>query len=194
MSRKGTLYWLWEQFLPLPYALYVNKAYRSKASAGVAETVPDGEWAFLEAAALLERSEQRLESIEAKGPGLATVSAIVAGAAVLTISLVWTQSPAGAQAILVGSAVYSAMSLWAPIMLVGPLARATVTSATLADASNADDPHRFLAAKKFDAAAENDRTTLVLANHQAASRNDARNALILFLAWAVLAWIGVVDP
>jgi hypothetical protein len=153
-----------------------------------------GEWVDREAAAILERSEQRLQSIEGKGPGLATVSAIVAGAAALTISVVWSQSPSGARAILVASALYSAMSLWAPILLVGPVPRHTLTGLTLAEAAAADDPRRYLTAKKLEAAARNDRTVLILSNHQAASRNDARNALVLFLLWAFLGWIGAVDP
>jgi hypothetical protein len=192
--RRRIGYSLVEQVAPLPYALYANHRYRSAEDNTPAPVPPNGDWTSDEASALLDRSEQRLQSIESKGPGLATACAIIVGSIAAAISLTWSEADLGAQIILVASGAYSVLSLWAPILLVGPVRRSTVTLQTLTGASQADDAVRYIAAKKLEAAAENDRTTFVLANHQAASRNDLRNALLLFVIWAVLALTGAVDP
>jgi hypothetical protein len=189
LRRLG--YALLERFFALPYALYVNQHYAPDDEKIASEAAPEGEWVTDEASALLERSEQRLQGIEAKGPGLATVCGIVAAAIGLAISLHWSESNDASKVVLVVAGAYSFMSLWAPIRLVGPVRRATVTSGTVRGAADEDKPQHYLATEKMRAAAENDRTTLRFSNQQAASRNDALNAALLFAAWAILTLSGI---
>jgi hypothetical protein len=188
LSRIG---WrIGQQVLPLPVALYANLRYL-RGTAPTEAALPAGEWVPEEGGGLLDRSEDRLQSLEGKGPGLATVCAIVAAAIAVAISLDWTGTTTVAKAILVAAGACSFMSLWAPIVLVGPVARATVTSATLREAEKQTEPTVFLANQKAQAAADNDRSTQRLSNLQAASRNDVRNAIILFGVWAILTLAGV---
>lgn len=182
---------LLEHLVALPYALYVNQHYAPDDDVVAPEAAPDGEWVPDEAAALLDRSEQRLQSIEAKGPGLAAICGIVAAAIGLAISLQWSESNCASKVVLVVAAAYSFLSLWAPIRLVGPVRRATVTSGTVRGAAGEAKPQHYLATEKMRAAAENDRTTLRLSNQQAASRNDALNAALLFAVWAILTLTGI---
>jgi hypothetical protein len=189
LKRVG--YRVLEHVAPLPYALYVNYHYSPERERIAAEPAPAGEWVSDEASALLERSEQRLQSIEGKGPGLATVCGIVAAAIGLAISLHWSESDTASRVVLVAAGVYSFMSLWTPIRLVGPVPRATVTGDTVRSAATEDQPRHYLATEKMRDAAENDRTTLRFSNQQAASRNDALNAAVLFAVWTILTLTGI---
>jgi hypothetical protein len=180
-----------EHVLPLPYALYVNRRYVPDSEPVTFTSAPVGDWVHDEASGLLERSEQRLQSVETKGTGLATVCGIVAAAIAAAISLHWEASTLGAQAVLVIAGAYSFMSLWAPIRLLGPVRRATITADQLRQAAEDGAPEAYLAAEKMRAAAENDRSTLRWSNQQAASRNDVLNAALLFAAWAILTLTGI---
>jgi hypothetical protein len=175
--------------LPLPLALYTNRRYL-RGRPNVPTLATHEEWTSQEADALLERSEQRLQSIESKGPGLATVCAIVAAPIVVAISLTWSDTTLGGKILLVFAAFYSLLSLWAPIQLVGPVSRGTITTDTLQEALEAEDSTEFLGQAKAQAAADNDRTTLRLSNLLAASRNDVAYAVLLLIAWSIVALLG----
>jgi hypothetical protein len=172
-----------QRVCPLPIALYVNHQITQDAPPPPPD-LPQTPWAFSEQQRLLERSEGRLESIEGKGPGLATVSAIVAAAIAVAISLTWADATSGQQIVLIASGVYSTMSLVAPIKLVGPIARSTVTVEQLTIAAGEGTPEASLAKVCSEAAADIDRSVLRLSNLQAASRNDLIAATVLFLVWA----------
>lgn len=174
------------RLLPLPTALFVNIRFLRGDSPAPPE-LPKTAWAFQEQQRLLERSEERLESIEGKGPGLATVSAIVAAAIAVAISLTWPNASLAQRVVLVVSALYALMSLAAPIKLVGPIQRSTVTVDQLVAAAEEDAPEASLARACSEAAADIDRNVLRLSNLQAASRNDLVMATFLFLAWSATA-------
>jgi hypothetical protein len=118
---------------------------------------------------------------------LATVCAVVAAAIGVAISLTWADAGSAQRLMLIASAAYAAMSLAAPIRLVGPIERSTVTVAQLADAAHDPVPESSLARQCAQAAADNDRSTLRLSNLQAASRNDLVAATALFIVWAATA-------
>lgn len=177
------------KLLPLPLAIYVNKA-RLGGPAPAPEELPSDAWAHAEQQRLLERSEQRLLSIESKGPGLAAACAVVAGAVGVAISLTSKDATTLERVVLITSATYVAMSLAAPIALVGPIARSTITSSQLAEIARNPAPETRLAECCAQAAADNDLSTLRLSNLQAASRNDLVIAAALFLLWAVIASLG----
>lgn len=181
---------LLQQVLPLALALYTNRRYLHDDIPEPPAALPDGAWANDEAGDLLARSEDRLETLESKGPGLATVCAIVAAAVVVAISLTWEEATTLAKVLLVGASAYTAMSLCAPVVLVGPVRRETVTRATVEEAATEDDPKGYLARRKARAAAVNDLATLRLSNLQAAARNDVRNAILLFIVWGLIALTG----
>ena len=189
LARVGWL--LGEEILPLPLALYANHRYLAGPSPAGANVIPAGDWVISEADALLERSEGRLESLESKGPALVTVCAVVAAAIAVAIPLSWSNTTGFARTILIVAGVYSLISLYTPILLVGPVSRSTVTAATLRRADGHERPTLFLACEKARAAGDNDRSTQRLSNLQAASRNDARNAVFLFALWAVLILTGI---
>lgn len=167
---------------PLPVALYTNHRYLA-GDPPVPPELPTTPWAIAEQQRLLERSEERLQSIEAKGPGLATVSAIVIAAIALAVSLEWESATTLQRVLLFGAGAYGAMSLVAPITLVGPIARSTVTIDQLATAADDPAPEASLARACSEAAAAIDRSVIRLGNLQAASRNDLAAAMVLLLAW-----------
>jgi len=176
------------RLLALLVALYVNQRFL-RGPAPVPPDLPDAAWSYAERQRLLERSEQRLQSIEGKGPGLATVCAIVAGAIGVAISLTWKDGSVVEKVLLVASAAYAVMSLAAPIKLVGPIERSTITSAELAAAAHDPQPEASVTRQAAQAAADNDRSTLRLGNLQAASRNDLFAATTLFVTWTIIALI-----
>lgn len=179
---------LGQHLIPLPVALYVNHRFLGDTGLELPQ-LPETAWAFEEQQRLLERSEERLESIEGKGPGLATVSAIVTAAIAVAISLTWTDASSPQRVILVLSGMYALMSLVAPITLVGPIERSTVTVDQLVAAAKEDVPEASLARACSEASAQIDRSVLRLSNLQAASRNDLVMATLLFLVWATWALI-----
>jgi len=175
--------------LALPLALCTNRRFLAGRAAAPPD-LPETPWAIAEQQRLLERSEQRLQSIEAKGPGLATVCAVVAAGIGVAISLTWRDASTLGRVLLGVSAAYAVMSLAAPIKLVGPIERSTITVAQLAEIAAGPAPEASLARQCAQAAADNDRSTLRLSNLQAASRNDLVAATLLFVAWAISALLG----
>jgi hypothetical protein len=174
---------------PLGLALYVNRRWLDDGP-GATPDLPNKPWMPDEQRALLARSEQRLQSIESKGPGLATVCAVVVAAVAVAISLTWKDATTLARVILVASGTYALLSLYAPIRLVGPVRRSTITSAHLADAGAQSHGEEALGRLYAEAADANDHETLRLSNPQAASRNDLAVATVLFAAWGLLAITG----
>jgi hypothetical protein len=180
--RRWLVWRVGAHLLALPVAVYANRRYLA-ADPPAPPHLPETAWAFAEQQRLLERSEERLQSIEAKGPGLATVSAIVVGAIVLAVSLRWDAASTLQRAVLFAAGAYGAMSLVAPITLVGPIARSSVTVEQLVTAAAEPAPEASLARACSEAAADIDHSVLRLSNLQAASRNDLAAATILFLVW-----------
>lgn len=174
------------KLVPLPLALYVNSRWL-RGPAPTPPTLPNSPWAFAEQQRLLERSEERLSNIESKGPGLAAAGAVVAGAVGVAISLTWKDAGTLERFVSMTSAAYVGMSLAAPIALVGPIPRSTITSSQLEVIARDQAPEARLAECCAQAAAENDLTTQRLSNLQAASRNDLVIAASLFAVWAVVA-------
>jgi hypothetical protein len=174
---------------PLALAWWVNSRHLGGPAKDVPE-LPDTAWARDEQQRLLERSEDRLQSIESKGPGLATVCAIVAAAVVVSISLTWPDATGLGRALLVLSSVYALMSLYTPIKLVGPIARSTITIGQLAELAGGHAPERALAQQCAQAAADNDLATLRLSNLQVASRNALAVATVAFVVWAIALLFG----
>lgn len=193
MTLKRAATWLvWrpgQYVFPLALALYVNRT-RLGGEPGASSRLPQKPWMPDEQRALLARSEQRLQSIEGKGPGLATVCAVVVAAVAVAISLTWSDATPLARVILLASGGYALLSLYAPIRLVGPVRRSTVTSEHLAEAGGRSDGEQMLGALYAEAAAANDHETLRLSNLQAASRNDLAVATVLFAVWGFLAIVG----
>jgi len=147
------------RLLPLPLAVYTNHRFLAGPAPAPPE-LPESAWALTEQQRLLERSEQRLESIEGKGPGLATVGAVVAAAIGVAISLTWDDASTFERVLLATAAAYAVMSLAAPIKLVGPIERSTITIAQLAEVAANQRPEVSLARQCAQAAADNDRSTL----------------------------------
>jgi len=172
-----------EVVVPLLQALWVNRKYLSGPP-----TVPSirhSVWTARELDSLLLQSQDRLRSIEAKGPGLAAVSAIVGAALGIAISETWQSAPLAQKIVLIAAAVAVASSLVCPIVLVGPLRRNGLTLSALAELSYRPAGAVEALLVKAEAIAENDQRTARLANLQTASRNDLRNAVILLVVWAL---------
>lgn len=174
--------WLW-RVLPTPAIFYLNRT-RVTTPAEV-PAMPDAEWSQSERRSLLSRSEDRLRNIEAKGPGLAAVTAVIAAAVLLALTG-WSESQWPAKVVLALAAFYVALSLCTPLYLAGPLTRHTVTVEDLKDAAEDPSPQELLAARSAEQAMQNDLQNLRLANHLDASRRELTYALVLVLVWALL--------
>lgn len=149
-------------------------------------SLPATEWSRRERRALLDSSEERLRSLEGKGPGLAAVSAVIVGAVLVAITSGWGESTAPARVILATAAVYATFSLVMPLFLVGPLRRDTLHVSELDAAAQSDDPEEALATAAANAAMRNDLRNLRLSNLLDASRRELSYALSLLLLWALL--------
>ena len=114
------LWWV----LPTPCAYLFNQARMREPMA--MPDLPVDEWALAERRKLLADSQGRLASLEGKGPGLTTVTAVVVAGAVLAIASGWDESTALGRIVLVAAAVYTAFSLVTPLYLVGPLKHPTL--------------------------------------------------------------------
>lgn len=172
------------QALPTPATLYFNKV-RVRPPMAVPQ-LPNADWSRRERRALLDSSEDRLRNIEGKGPGLATVSAVIVAAVLLAISSGWDDSALFARFVLVLAAVYAVLSLVMPLYLVGPLARDTVHVSELTAAGAANDPEEKLADLAASAAMRNDLRNLRLSNLLDAARRELSYALALVLLWVLL--------
>lgn len=148
--------------------------------------LPPELWAQQEAKALLLRSEDRLRSLEAKGPGLATVAAVVAAGVVAAII------EGGSDATLVGkvllgmAAWYAIWSLLVPIYLVGPQSRDTIDLNHVIVAAKSESPQQYLAVQAQEAAQGNVRRAHRIGNLQDAARNELSAALAMLTVWLVL--------
>jgi hypothetical protein len=164
--RPAAMWLVWrpgQYVFPLGLALYVNRTHLADGPVTPA-SLPHTPWMADEQRALLARSEQRLQSIEGKGPGLATVCAVVVAAVAVAISLTWKDATTVARVSLVASGTYALLSLYAPIRLVGPVRRSAVTSEHLADAGTRSDGEQTLGRLYAEAAAANDHEVLRLSN------------------------------
>jgi hypothetical protein len=147
--------------------------------------VSDAAWSHQERHAMLSRSEERLRNIEAKGPGLGAICAVIAAPVVLAVATRWEDSTVGGKALLTTALVYSIFSLLTPIYLVGALARATIDAPQLAEASREVNPEAYLAETAAQCERSNTLRMQRLANLQTAARNDLFAAGALLLVWAV---------
>jgi hypothetical protein len=152
---------------------------------------PTEEWVLSEAAAILVCSQDRLRSIEGKGPALTAVCAIVVAAVGAAISFTWAGSTAFTKVLLVVAAGHCVASLRAPLIFAGPLNHVTVRPASFQDAASAPDSVAHLVRCKLRAARTNDLIAERLAALQVASRNALLRAILLFALWSVLALSGV---
>jgi hypothetical protein len=170
--------------LPTATTLYFNH-HHLRAELKTA-ALPDEVWAHREASGLLSRSEDRLRSLEAKGPGLATVAAVVAAGVVAAII------EGGGDATLVGkillgiSVWYAIWSLSIPIYLVGPQARETIDLNHVVAAAQKDSPEQYLAERAQKAAQRNVRRGQRIGNLQDGARNELGAALAVLVLWLLL--------
>jgi hypothetical protein len=174
---------VWRLF-PTLGTLYLNR-HRVREPVRLPD-LPQNEWSRSQRHDLLTFSEERMRNIEAKGPGLATVSAVIVAAVLLAIIGGWDESTGVARAILVLTALYTAFSLLMPMYLVGPLKRDTVHLRSIETAARADDPEEALAHFAAEGAMRNDLRNLRLANLLDAARRELAYALALLLLWVVL--------
>lgn len=172
------------RLLPTPATLFSN--HECVRDPAVVPCLPRSKWWQRERRALLAGSEERLRNLESKGPGLATVSAVVVAGVLVAITSGWDVSAWPGRVILVAAAVYSTLSLIMPLYLVGPLRRNAVHLAELQAAGDADDPEERLAEAAADVAMENDLLNVRLSNLLDAGRWELTYALVLLLLWGVL--------
>lgn len=170
--------------LPTATTLYYNHHYL-RGELKTAELPPDP-WAQDEANALLSRSEDRLRSLEAKGPGLATIAAVVAAGVVAAIIEGAGDATLVGKVLLGFAAWYATWSLFVPIYLVGPQARETIDLNHLIVAAVEERPEQYLAVRAQEAAQGNVRRAQRIGNLQHAARNELSAALAVLIAWLVL--------
>ncbi|MGH2591090.1 MAG: hypothetical protein ACRDGW_09885 [Actinomycetota bacterium] len=169
---------------PTPSALLFN-AFRMP-SASQPAGLPTAVWSQRERRALLAASENRLRTIETKGPGLAAANAVIAAGVVVAVDSGWDASCWPGRLLLAAAGVYAAFSLCMPLYLAGPQRRHTITEEQLVAAAGAPDPEEQLAQDAAWAAARNDRRNIVLTNLQDAARREAFYSLGLLLVWLVV--------
>lgn len=183
----------WSQYvLPTLSAMYFNATRVEEPEPP--KNLPNADWADRERHALLARSEERLRGIEAKGPGLATVSAIIAAAVLLAVSNGWGESVTAGRVLLVLAVVFSVFSLMTPIYLVGQQRRHQLWTNDLEAAATKRDPEAWLAEQSADAAMKNTARTIRLGNLQDGARTETTIALAVLLIWVlVVPAFGVLD-
>lgn len=178
--------------LPTPTTLYFNH-YHLRGELKTAD-LPADSWAQHEATQLLSRSEDRLRSLEAKGPGLAAVAAIVAAGVVAAIVEGGDDATLLGKVLLGLAAWYAIWSLAVPIWLVGPQPRETIDLNHLISAAAKDSPEQYLAVQAQRAAQGNVRRAQRIANLQDAARSELAAALAVLSAWLVLGpAVGVLE-
>lgn len=176
---------IWWRVTPTVATLYYNrKSVLHNPDAPPA--LPNTEWANRERREMLSGSEDRLRNLEGKGPGLATVSAVVVAAVLLVLTNGWKESD-GLARVIVGLAVaYALFSLLMPLYLVGPLKRNTVGVPELKKAATAADPEETLAVEAATAAMSNNLRNIRVANLLDASRRELSYAVGLLVVWLLL--------
>lgn len=170
--------------LPTLTALYANRIGLSRELSTL--MLPSAPWVRDHARQLLVRSDERLRGIEAKGPGLAALTAIIGAAVLIALVEGWDDATTAGRLLLALATWYAVFSLGVPIYLVGPQPRDTVDTAHLGVAASLADPEDYLARAELAAAQRNVRRTQRLGNLQDAARNELSAALAVLLAWAVL--------
>ncbi len=178
--------WRWRRgawFVPLSQALWVNRRYQPRYP-------PTPElryslWTATEVDRLLNQSHDRLRSIEGKGPGLATISAVVGAALGLAISATWSSATCIQKGLLVAATVYTFISLICPILVVASVRRNTLTLSTLAQLSHEELGAVRALDAKVEAIVKNDWRNGRLANLQSACAYDLRNAVLLLAVWSL---------
>lgn len=170
--------------LPTPATLLFN--YRRVRKPMRAPSLPLAEWSRRERHRLLIGSEERRRNLEGKGPGLATVSAVVVAAALVGITGGWKESDAVAKALLALAASYAGLSLLMPIYLVGPLKRNIIDARELEAAADMTDAEEALAQSAAEAAMINDLSNVQLSNLLEAARRELVYAFALLLLWVLL--------
>jgi hypothetical protein len=189
IPRCGPVRWVMlgaaaEWLLPTPSTFYFN-AMEMPPPPESAE-LPDAAWVRKESQALLDRSEDRRRTIETKGPGLATISAIFVASVLVALTNGWDRSTWPARVLLAAAIFYALVSLLVPIYLVGPLRRQTIRSNELAEAAKHGDPEKFLAEKARAGAAINDHDNAALTNLQDAARKEVGFVWLLLASWLIL--------
>lgn len=169
---------------PTLAALYLNRVYLShELKAPKLDSTP---WAREQARLLLGRSEERLRGIEAKGPGLATVCAVIAAAVIAALLEGWDDATLLGRVLLGLASWYAAFSLLTPIYLVGPQPRHTVDAARVGVASMMPSPEDYIAREEVVASQHNVRRNQRLGNLQDAARNELGAAIAVLVVWALL--------
>jgi hypothetical protein len=175
---------LWWAF-PTPCTYYLNRE-RVREPDDMPE-LPMSEWALRERRELLAGSQERMASLEGKGPGLATVNAVVVAAVLLAIASGWDESALLGRLLLAAAAFYAAFSLLMPLYLVGPLPRAVIHVADLtAVAASERSKEEELATRAAQAAMENDLENRRISNMVDAARRELVYALGLLMFWVAL--------
>lgn len=172
------------RLLPTPATMYSNRELVREPR--VVPPLPAAEWSRRERRELLIASEARQRNLEAKGPGLATVSAIVSATVLVSITAGWQESMVLARILLALAGLYAVLSLLMPLYLVGPLKRDTIDTAELEAAAAAPDPEESLAESAANSAMRNDLRNTRLANQLDAARRELSYTLGLFLLWVAL--------
>jgi hypothetical protein len=170
--------------LPTPATYYFNRV-RLKKPMDMPD-LPAGDWSRQQRRNLLSGSEDRLRNIEGKGPGLATVSAVIVGAVVLALASGWHESTWLGRLLLVLAAMCGGLSLLMPLYLVGPIERDTLHVADLQDVAGDEDPEEGLADRAARAAMRNDLRNLGLVNLLDAARRELSYTFALLLLWGLL--------
>lgn len=171
-----------EYLLPTLSTLYVN---RRLVTLPAVPRLPAAGWSQRERRAMLDRSIDRVRGIEAKGPALATISAIFAAAVLLALATQWNNSNLAGRAMLVIATGYTLASLATPIYLVGQQRRYQVDG--LLEAAAAEpDPEEWLAQRAAELWAKNSERITKLGNLQDAARNELTLGLAVLIAWALL--------
>jgi hypothetical protein len=170
--------------LPTPATIYLNRV-RLTAPMPVPNLAP-ASWWRQQRHGLLSASEDRLRNIEGKGPGLATVSAVIVGAVVLALASGWDESEPLGRVLLVLAAAYGGVSLMMPLYLVGPVKRDTLHVADMEQASRKKDPEEALAQDAAEAAMRNDLRNLGLVNLLDAARRELFYTFAILLLWGLL--------
>jgi hypothetical protein len=172
------------RLLPTPATYFLNRE-RLQTPAAM-PPLPTEDWSRRERRELLAASEERLRNLEGKGPGLATVNAVIAAAVLVAITTGWDKSTALARIILGLASLYAALSLIMPLYLVGPLKRDTIHLVELTHAAGTADAEEALAQSAAEAAMGNDVRNLRVSNLLDAARRELSYALVLLVLWVLL--------
>jgi len=170
--------------LPTVTAFYYNRVSVGKPE--VLPELPSEPWTRRLRHDLLSASDGRLRNIEGKGPGLATVSAVIAAADLLAISSGWHESTILGRIVIVLATAYAGFGLIVPLYLVGPLARESIHVREITPALKEADAEEALAVQAGALAMKSDLRNLKLTNLLDAARRELVYALGLVLLWALL--------